>query len=370
MIIMYEILQFLLMPLAVVVIGYQLLLGLLALLSRPHRSIAGRFNHSFLIVIPSNNNEHDISKTLYSLSGLVYPSNLYTLLVITANSADATAKIAKKMGAMVIDEKDRDKIKRGDFFAGLFEHVKLGDDPFDAMVIVDPGSLISGNFLEIMNGYLHEGSELIQSSIFKVTHSTSLIGRLKRYGFLLYNHINMMGRKVLGFGTVFIKNGTCLKGGVFTNNQRELFQENDQMELSWSLFNQGFRVDFAPEAYVWSPEISNNQKPAGGWSFTERIKKLKKFRAKFSDPDPTPLWGEYLDGLISLIMPPLPVLITATTAMVLLNWTLWKLTSVDAFYFWAWLALLGMLLLYLALGWTVDRKYISKITNMSKKPTC
>jgi hypothetical protein len=56
-------------------VGYQFILSLLALKAKIHTRFETNSNRKFALVVPAHNEEKIISKTIYSLSGLVYPRN-------------------------------------------------------------------------------------------------------------------------------------------------------------------------------------------------------------------------------------------------------------------------------------------------------
>lgn len=61
--------------------------------------------HPFIsVVIPAYNEEHYLAISLSSLANQTYPTHRYEVLVVDNASTDATAKIAKEWGAIVIEE--------------------------------------------------------------------------------------------------------------------------------------------------------------------------------------------------------------------------------------------------------------------------
>lgn len=366
---LYEILQYLLIVVLFLLACYQLMLGILAWQARPHKLQGGRFKHSFLIVIPANENKNDVSKTLYSLSGLVYPTNLYSLLVIVDNSTNATAQLAKTFGATMVEQKDRGALLQKSFWAGLLNYVKLGDDPFDAIIIVSPGCLISGNFLEVMNSYLHSGYELIQSSILYLAGVSSFKKRLLRYTLLLNNHINKTGRKVLGLKPSLLKNGVCLKADILKDDRFDFYILDNSWEFTLSLIKKGFHVNFAPEAYIWSPNLPDSGNRVNrSWHIRDRLKKMTKLVHSMQGSEQKKLWHQYLDELLRLATPPLSIFLWVTLAMILLNFILYETALIGIFIFNSWLVILMTLIIYLSLGWAVGRNDILQINDMKKRP--
>lgn len=369
MILVYEIVQYILIVLLFLLACYQLMLGVLAWSWRPHKLQDGRFKHSFLIVIPANDNRSDVSKTLYSLSGLLYPTNLYSLLVIVDNSANSTAMLAKTFGATMVEQQNRSALLQKSFWAGLLNYVKLGDDPFDAMIIVSPGSLISGTFLEVMNSYLHSGSDLIQSSILYLTGGTSLKKRLSQYTLLLNNHINKTGRKALGLKPSLQKNGVCLKADILNDERFDFNVLDNSWEFTLSLIKKGFRVNFAPEAYLSSPLLGDDgNRLYHDRPFGHRLKKIKTLVQSMRGSEQRKLWTQHLDELFRVATPPLSIFLGITFVMALLNFILYEIALIGFFILNCWLAILTILIIYLSLGWAADRYGIFQNNKMKRKP--
>ena len=366
MILIYEILQYALVLTAGVFIGYQLLLGILALLPQTETLASSKFHHSFLIVIPSHNDEQEISKTLYSLSALVYPTTLFKLMVITQSPKGNTAKVARKLGATVVEKAEFNDGASANILRWSLNQSHGNDDHYDAIVVIEPGSLVSGNFLEVMNKYLQKGSKVVQSSSIKMLRAPGWRTKIRHLRLLLYDHVNLIGRKFLGFDTWLLGNGMCFEAGVLKNNALKFYQLDNSLESSLSMMDKGIHIDYAPEAFTWNQSAQQNREVDEVGSLRGHLKRIKKMESRLKQyRQQSPL--QYFANIIELMTPSLWILGIGTAGMVLLNWLLWKINFTSAFLFWVWLVLSGMMVIYLSIGWAVNRSYQMEINNNKQK---
>lgn len=356
--IIYNVFQYLLITIALVLIGYQLLLGLLALLPQRHkRSGRAAFNHSFLVVIHLRHKNQEILKTLYSLYSLVYPSNLFDLLIIADDYPEEIVKEARMFGAIVIEHNNQENKGKTDTLRWGLEQIGAWEEKYDAIVIIEPGGLVSGNFLEIMNYYLEGGSEILQSSNLKVAAPGRWRLKLMRTVGLLSTHINMLGRKKLGLGITLMGNGMCFRSKVLKNSSIDFLHTEDDLMSNISLLLKGVKVDFAPEAVVWSYLEDTPGKYVSDIisQKTGNIQIVKKYLSQFLNHTFIKRSLQDFDTLISLIMPSFLTLFLGTGVMAIINWGFWMLGAISISFFWVWLVLFCMTLIYLSIGVATDR---------------
>ena len=351
--IIYEIIQYGLILLCGLLVGYQLMLGVAAARSDiEHGQLCSKHN-TFLVLIPTlNGNEQALAKTLYSLSGLVYPKNAVQLAVITDHSHTESAIIAHKMGVEVwqwpeANGKKMELNSAKDFFALMGER----EHQFDAAVIIQPNSLVSGDFLEIMNYHLQIGSDVIQSSNLLAGGDKSVKAKLSRVGSLFSNYLNPLGRRELGSDIRLLGSGMCFRKRILSQNPIAFTELMTGARYGLSLSLKNISIDFAPEARVWSTlSIENNDDIFGNDSYKGKFSLFKEyFRPLINQFITTRSWRT-LDILAELITPPLRLFIGVTVAILIVNTLLNQLGYLSAAYVWIWLALLIMELSVLAIG--------------------
>lgn len=358
--IIYVIIQYILMAGSAILVGYLFLLGVLALLSQHKEIVQSAFNHSFLIVIHAHNEEQKIPKTLYSLAGLVYPWNLYDLLVVSENVTNNITKVSKKLGANVVEFACSDPNNIADTYKKAMDQVGYVEEKYDAIVVVRPGDLISDNLLEVMNSYLQSGSLVVQSANFQISDLNTLVMKYQRLCWVLRTFINALGRKKIGLKAVLLESGICIKTEVLMNNPIKLNRAYSEWGYSSFLQTTELDIDFAPEARVWSSHSAYyaEDMPEQSHWFVKPFKIIEKgihhFIRHFSG-------GEILkniDLFISTILDPL-LLIIFVIGNGIANLGLWWLGFISARIWIGWLVLTVLALIYLSIGIVTDKKTFS-----------
>lgn len=250
--IIVEIIQYFLAGVMGVLLGYQVLLSFLALKGRKLQDFSTEKNRNFAIVMPAYNEEKIITKSLYSLSGLVYPKNMYDLIVIADNCTDSSVQIARNLGAIVIEGSPDSEDRKGSALDWALDKILEGEKKYDAIIVFDYDGLISGNYLEVMNYYLEQGSKVVQSSSLILPQSESWKNKVKRIEFLFSNYVKPMGRKMLGLGARLQGNGMCLATDILKKVPWKTHLQNDDFEYGLALQLKGVKVDFSPEATIWT----------------------------------------------------------------------------------------------------------------------
>ncbi|WP_445665950.1 glycosyltransferase family 2 protein [Fodinibius sp. AD559] len=348
-----DIVQYILIGCLGFILGYQMLLSIIALRGKEQTSFTATRRRKFAIVLPAHNEEKVISKSLYSLFGLVYPKSLYDVFVVADNCTDNTANIAHGLGATVLERSSETERGKGHALRWAFDQIIAKEEGYEGIIVFDADSLISGHYLEVMNYYLENGSKVVQSSDLVLPKPGVRTSETIRIGFLLYNYVKPMGRKVLGFNMGLRGNGMCFSVEVLKDNPWQAWSLTEDVEYGLILILEGIAIDFAPEAYVWAlmPESSKNaESQRERWEFGRypliRRYVPKLIKAIFVNRSLKPL-----DTLVDLITPPLVNTLLVTLLMLLVNMAGWAIgwLPVHFVYIWAGIVTMGILHLFVGL---------------------
>lgn len=326
-------------------LGYQTILTLLALNSKKIKNFSTIKDRRFAIVVPAYNEEKVILKTLYSLFSIIYPKKLYDVIVIADNCTDNTAKIARNLGATVLERQNPDE--RGKGYAlkwGFHQTLNSGQD-YDAIVVFDSDSLVSGNFLEVMNYYLENGSKAIQSSDLVIPQPGVWSSEATRIGFLLCNYVRPLGRKVLGFNMGLRGNGMCFSTSHLKKHPWQALSLTEDLEYGLMLLSKGVNIDFAPEAFVWAQmpiHAVNAESQRKRWEMG-RYEVMRKYTHLFFRKIVRERSLKYLDILFDLTTPPFVNMLLAISLMIIVNALFWyiELTDINLLIMWSILAIVG-----------------------------
>ena len=347
-----EIIFFALFVLTALLLGYQLLLGLLALSAKMITSFETEKSRKFAIVVPAHNEEKIISKTVYSLSGLIYPKRNYEVFVIADNCTDNTAKVASSLGATVLERTNTEKTGKGYALRWAFDQILQKHDAFDAVIVVDADSLISGNYLEVMNYYLEQGSRAIQSSDLVLPDPGNWSVEATRIGFMLYNYVKPLGRKVLKLNMGLRGNGMCFDADLLREIPWRAWSLIEDVEYGLNLLLNNEKIDFAPEAIVLAQmpvEAKNAESQRSRWEMG-RYGIIKTYTSKFLIKSIKERSAIYFDVFLDLITPPFVNMMLIVTTILLLATLFWLLALLPALHILLWGVLLAVGIAYFFVG--------------------
>ena len=141
---------------------YQFVISLCSFVKVKDKPLLVDKNHRFMLIIPAHNEEAVVGNLVESLKKLDYPKDLYDIYVIADNCTDATAKVAKDMGAIVYERFD-EKHKTKGYALQWFLQQKIEEDaPYDAFCIFDADNIVDDQFLKVMNRKLCQGEDVVQ----------------------------------------------------------------------------------------------------------------------------------------------------------------------------------------------------------------
>ncbi|MCH8567114.1 MAG: glycosyltransferase family 2 protein [Balneolales bacterium] len=352
-----EIILFILFFTLTPLLGYQFVLSLLALNAKIQTRFESSIIRKFALIVPAHNEEKIIAKTIYSLSGLVYPKNAYNIYVIADNCSDNTASLARSLGVNVLERTSVTDKGKGYALRWAFDKIAAYNESYDAIIVVDADSLISGNYLEVMNSYLDKGSQVIQSSDLVLPEPGNWSVEATRIGFLLHNYVKPLGRKVLGFNMGLRGNGMCFASEVLKEVPWKAWSLTEDLEYGLILILHGIKIDFAPEATVLAQmpvEAKNAESQRSRWELG-RFQIIKMYTRKFLSQAYKKRSASYFDVFIDLITPPFVNMMLLVMLLLSLVFGLWLLDIVGTLHLvlWALLATLG--LAYFFIGMYVAR---------------
>jgi 1,2-diacylglycerol 3-beta-glucosyltransferase len=209
----------------------------------------GKQRH-FAVLVPAHNEELVIEQTLTSLSRIGYPNELFDVLVIADNCTDRTAEISRGLGATVFERFDEVNIGKGHALRWCLDQIIHSPKEYDAFAIVDADTVVSSNFLTVMNAYLEDGAQCIQSSDMVIAQPGLWSPEMTRVAFILHNYVRPLGRMVIGCSSGLNGNGMCFSRKLIETSPWNAYSRVEDLEHFVQLALEGIKVQFAPEAVV------------------------------------------------------------------------------------------------------------------------
>ena len=205
--------------------------------------------HSFSILIPAHNEAKLLPRLLSNLATLDYPRSHFKIHVIADNCTDKTADLARQSGVIVHERFNPDQRGKGFALQWLLDQLWQSHQVQDAVVILDADTIVSPNFLRVMNTRLSQGERVIQAYYAVQNPEGSFSAGLRYAALAMLHYLRPQGRMVLG-GSVGLKGN----GMVFAADVMEKHTWSDSVtediELHMMLLLSGERVTFSPDAVI------------------------------------------------------------------------------------------------------------------------
>lgn len=202
----------------------------------------------FAVVVPAHDEEEGIGSTLTNLFALDYPRDLFAVVVVADNCTDATAAVARRSGATVLERNDPDR--RGKGYALRFAFATLMEERFDAFVVVDADSVLDRDFLRVMNDRLLCGDKVIQAWYGLSNPDVNPLTYVLHVGNVVENLLFYAGKTRLGLPAVLRGNGMCFAREVLAEVPWDSFSVVEDSEYTLRLVRRGIAIPFAAETRV------------------------------------------------------------------------------------------------------------------------
>jgi cellulose synthase/poly-beta-1,6-N-acetylglucosamine synthase-like glycosyltransferase len=234
---------------AVFALGLYLAVLTLAAIRNPRVPPATAPRRRFAVLVPAHDEETVIGRLLSSLDGQNYPRQRFDVFVVADNCTDATARVARRAGAIVHERRDTSRRAKGHALRWLLERVRAYDH-YDAYVFFDADSVVSPGFLSSMDARLEAGSKVIQAHYRVLNAAASPVSAMREAAFASLHYVRPLGRSALGLSCGLKGNGMCFAAASLDEHGWSSTGLAEDVELHLGLVRAGIRVDFAPEAVV------------------------------------------------------------------------------------------------------------------------
>jgi cellulose synthase/poly-beta-1,6-N-acetylglucosamine synthase-like glycosyltransferase len=204
----------------------------------------------FAFVVPAHNEERGIAATVHSLLQVRYPRSLFDVVVVADNCTDKTAEQARIAGALSL-ERDDTKL-RGKGYALSFAFNHLLTKNYQAIVVVDADSIVTENFLELLDARLQLGESVIQAYDGLANPDASILTYLFQVGNLIENKLYWEPKETLGLPIMLRGNGMCFSTEVLTTHPWSAFSIVEDTEYGLQLIQNAIPVHFAAEIGVYA----------------------------------------------------------------------------------------------------------------------
>lgn len=206
----------------------------------------------FAVIVPAHDEEFLIPQLMASLTQLDYPHELYDTYVVADNCTDSTAKVSRQLGAFVYERADLTLQGKPHALKWLVEKVIALETRYDAFAFVDADSVVSSNFLSVIDAKFQSGSRAVQVHYAASNPGESSVAALRYAGFQLMNFVRPLAKHVLGLPSGLFGTGMAFDRSVVENRSWDALTLAEDVEFFVKLVGRGIMVEFAPEAQVIS----------------------------------------------------------------------------------------------------------------------
>jgi cellulose synthase/poly-beta-1,6-N-acetylglucosamine synthase-like glycosyltransferase len=298
--------------------GYLLLLTLAAAIqSRRWRIEESEPVTSFWLLVPAHNEEALLPSLLKSLQQQDYPKGLYRVHVVADNCTDNTAQVALLGGAQVHVRNHPDLRGKGYALQWLLDLLWREPAQPDAIVILDADTVVSENFLRVMDRHFQSGERAIQAYYAVRDPGRSWNVALRYAALAVLHYLRPMGRMFFGASAGLKGNGMAFSSELLRRHPWTSSVVED-IELHMALLLSGERVSFAPDVMVWGEMPATLRQSASQHTRWEsgRLEMARRYVPKLMQAGWQALrkggklrWFTYLDAIMEHLIPPFSVLV-------------------------------------------------------------
>ncbi len=217
--------------------------------------------------------------------------------------------------------KDIIKTSKGYALEWVFEKILNSSKKYDAFVVFDADTIVSLNFLQVVNDKLCSGSEVIQGYYGLSNPEDSWLTRLFHIGFAVQNEMMLPGLSRLGGICRLRGNGMCFTEKIIKNIGWKAFSMLEDMEFYFQLLLANVRIEFAPQAQVHAEmpsTFSHARRQRMKW-YRGHFDVVKRYAPRlFLDGLKTRSPAKIL-GALNVVLPPIASLLTLSVLTLILH---------------------------------------------------
>lgn len=223
------------------------LLALTLLSGAPRPPARSNRQLRFDVFVPAHNEEAGIERTVASLLRIDWPADRFRVIVIADNCIDATASLARKAGAQVLERHDAQRRGKGYALAFGFA-ASLAEGRADAVVVVDADAEVSQNLLEAFAARIEAGAHAVQAHYGVLNPWASWRTQLITIAKGAFHVVRSRARERLGVSCGLRGNGWCVTHALLRAVPYQCFSLTEDLEYGIELGLAGYRVAYADEA--------------------------------------------------------------------------------------------------------------------------
>ena len=175
----------------------------------------------YAVLIAARDEEACLPKLLESIARQTYPADQIDVYVGADNCTDATARLAREMGATVYERLDTTTIGKGyvlDFILQNIKAEKGSMDCYDAYFVFDADNILTPDYVEQMDRCYCAGNRIITSYRNSKNFDKNWISAGQALWFIREAHGLNNARSIIGSSAALSGTGFLVAGDIFEKN--------------------------------------------------------------------------------------------------------------------------------------------------------
>lgn len=323
----------------------------------------------FDVIVPAHNEACVIERTLASLRRLDWPADRFRALVVADNCDDATARLARAAGALVLERQDARLRGKGYALRLAFDHSREAGWA-DAVVVVDADTQVSPNLLLACATRIEAGAGAVQAHYGVLNPAESWRTSLMAIAHGAFHSLRSQARERLRLSCGLRGNGWCLTHQLLREVPYHAFSVTEDLEYGIALGLAGHRVHYAHEACAKADMESaepvarhQRQRWEDGRFALIRTQTLALLREALRGRSRV-----CLDLALDLLVLPLSYVALNVAALIAAAFLagLWQ----DSLHVWLWPAAISgaFLTLYVLRGWQLSQRGAAGLVDLLRAP--
>jgi cellulose synthase/poly-beta-1,6-N-acetylglucosamine synthase-like glycosyltransferase len=231
----------------------------LAGLLPPRRRQKGAKAPRFVVLMPAHDEARGITPAISAILAQVRLQD--ELIVVADNCTDATARIARDLGATVIERADPTRRGKGhalDFARGfLISHRSA--HPADVVIVVDADCIVQPGALPALAAISAARDAVVQGAYLMVPpNGAETLVHVSCFAFLVKNFVRQTALDRLAGAALLQGSGMAFPRETFTEMHWRVGSLVEDLDMGLELLLSGRRVIFGPEAMFLSPASSRD----------------------------------------------------------------------------------------------------------------
>jgi cellulose synthase/poly-beta-1,6-N-acetylglucosamine synthase-like glycosyltransferase len=205
----------------------------------------------FAIFVPAHNEAKVVGHLINSLWALDYPRRLFDVYVIADNCTDATADVARSLGAQVIIRENAVQQGKGYALEYGFNLVLKSGIPYDAVCVIDADNLAKSDFLNVMNTELALGHKIIQGRMDVKNPDDTWVTSVFSMSIWVANRFFYLAKHNLGLSAALGGTGMCISTSVLRGIGWGATSLTEDLEFTIKALTHGIKTFWAHDAIVY-----------------------------------------------------------------------------------------------------------------------